>query len=78
MRFPFFRNRDSVKNGILISIRRTGDGFHPGLFKCHNDMKRAVQFGRLEVFLDVYIFLGIGASAVLSFSIKDRSISEFF
>ena len=33
MRFPFFRNRDSVKNGILISIRRTGDGFHPGLFK---------------------------------------------
>ena len=34
MRFPFFRNRDSVKNGILISIRRTGDGFHPGLFIC--------------------------------------------
>lgn len=33
MRFPFFRNRDSVKNGILISIRRTGDGFHPGLFR---------------------------------------------
>ena len=35
MRFPFFRNRDSVKNGILISIRRTGDGFHPGLFIVH-------------------------------------------
>ena len=35
MRFPFFRNRDSVKNGILISIRRTGDGFHPGLFIKH-------------------------------------------
>ena len=34
MRFPFCRNRDSVKNGILISIRRTGDGFHPGLFIC--------------------------------------------
>lgn len=33
MRFPFCRNRDSVKNGILISIRRTGDGFHPGLFR---------------------------------------------
>ena len=33
MRFPFCQNRDSVKNGILISIRRTGDGFHPGLFK---------------------------------------------
>ena len=33
MRFPFLRNRDSVKKGILISIRRTGDGFHPGLFK---------------------------------------------
>jgi hypothetical protein len=32
MRFPFCRNRDSVKNGILISVRRTGDGFHPGLF----------------------------------------------
>ena len=32
MRFPFCRNRDSVKNGILISIRRTGDGFYPGLF----------------------------------------------
>ena len=32
MRFLFCRNRDSVKNGILISIRRTGDGFHPGLF----------------------------------------------
>ena len=42
MRFPFFRNRDSVKNGILISIRRTGDGFHPGLFSyyqcgCYSD-----------------------------------------
>lgn len=36
MRFPFFRNRDSVKNGILISIRRTGDGFHPGLFSFEN------------------------------------------
>ena len=36
MRFPFFRNRDSVKNGILISIRRTGDGFHPGLFNYTN------------------------------------------
>ena len=33
MRFPFCRNRDSLKNGTLISIRRTGDGFHPGLFK---------------------------------------------
>ena len=29
----FCRNRDSLKNGTLISIRRTGDGFHPGLFK---------------------------------------------
>ena len=33
MRFPFCRNRDFLKNGTLISIRRTGDGFHPGLFK---------------------------------------------
>ena len=32
MRFPFCRNRDSLKNGTLISIRRTSDGFHPGLF----------------------------------------------
>lgn len=28
----FCRNRDSLKNRTLISIRRTGDGFHPGLF----------------------------------------------
>ena len=40
MRFPFFRNRDSVKNGILISIRRTGDGFHPGLFSALIALKR--------------------------------------
>ena len=32
MGFHFCRNRDSLKNGTLISIRRTGDGFHPGLF----------------------------------------------
>lgn len=32
MWFHFCRNRDSLKNGTLISIRRTGDGFHPGLF----------------------------------------------
>ena len=42
MRFPFFRNRDSVKNGILISIRRTGDGFHPGLF---TGIKTATEIG---------------------------------
>ena len=41
MRFPFFRNRDSVKNGILISIRRTGDGFHPGLFMDYMILKEA-------------------------------------
>lgn len=40
MRFPFFRNRDSVKNGILISIRRTGDGFHPGLFIMEQMVKK--------------------------------------
>lgn len=44
MRFPFFRNRDSVKNGILISIRRTGDGFHPGLFNYLTRVFRE-QFG---------------------------------
>ena len=42
MRFPFFRNRDSVKNGILISIRRTGDGFHPGLFMSIQFLKNMV------------------------------------
>ena len=26
------RNRDFLKNGTLISMRRTGDGFYPGLF----------------------------------------------
>ena len=51
MRFLFCRNRDSVKNGILISIRRTGDGFHPGLFtkfnttnvECMSDMFRGCE-----------------------------------
>ena len=37
MRFPFCRNRDFLKNGTLISIRRTGDGFHPGLFKVRDN-----------------------------------------
>ena len=32
MRFLFYQNRDFLKSGTLISIRRTGDGFHPGLF----------------------------------------------
>ena len=41
------------------------------------DMKRAVQTGRLEVFIVVYEFLGIGMSTVLSVSIKDRIVSEF-
>ena len=45
MRFPFFRNRDSVKNGILISIRRTGDGFHPGLFT----LLKLAKFGLILV-----------------------------
>ena len=45
MRFPFFRNRDSVKNGILISIRRTGDGFHPGLF---NYLKKKCRIECIE------------------------------
>ncbi len=46
MRFPFFRNRDSVKNGILISIRRTGDGFHPGLFK---KSKKKVKIAKRQI-----------------------------
>ena len=29
--FPFCRNRDFLKNGTMLSIRRTGDGFHPRL-----------------------------------------------
>ncbi len=40
-------------------------------------MKRAVQFGRLEVFLDVYIFLGIGASAVLVFQLRIGAYLSF-
>ena len=48
MRFLFCWNRDSVKNGILISIRRTGDGFHPGLFIQH-------LFGRFSIFFLVLI-----------------------
>ena len=43
MRFPFFRNRDSVKNGILISIHRTGDGFHPGLFNNENERRNSLD-----------------------------------
>lgn len=56
MRFPFFRNRDSVKNGILISIRRTGDGFHPGLFM--NSIKELKeQLGYEEIGLDdIFVF----------------------
>lgn len=42
------------------------------------DIKRAVQNGRLEVFVVVYAFLGIGMSIFLSVSIKDRIASEFF
>jgi len=48
MRFPFFRNRDSVKNGILISIRRTGDGFHPGLFSFYNTVNDCGRFGSMN------------------------------
>ena len=48
MRFPFFRNRDSVKNGILISIRRTGDGFHPGLFKLQERMNGKKTIRRIS------------------------------
>ena len=47
MRFPFFRNRDSVKNGILISIRRTGDGFHPGLFTKNMASERTEELYRV-------------------------------
>lgn len=52
MRFPFFRNRDSVKNGILISIRRTGDGFHPGLFsssECENSYRKIIEKDRHKI-----------------------------
>ena len=48
MRFRFFRNRDSVKNGILISIRRTGDGFHPGLFTYRGTEDAAQRISDLE------------------------------
>ena len=42
MRFPFCRNRDFLKNGTLISIRQTGDGFHPGLF-INREIKRRTK-----------------------------------
>ena len=51
MRFPFFRNRDSVKNGILISIRRTGDGFHPGLFNSFKDILQELMEAELDATL---------------------------
>ena len=52
MRFPFCRNRDSVKNGILISIRRTGDGFHPGLFKEVGRLVREADLGERIKWID--------------------------
>ena len=58
MRFPFFRNRDSVKNGILISIRRTGDGFHPGLFKIYNiinDMAEVLNASQMQKLQEVLV-----------------------
>lgn len=58
MRFPFFRNRDSVKNGILISIRRTGDGFHPGLFKIYNiinDMAEVLNASQMQKLQEVFV-----------------------
>ena len=50
MRFPFCRNRDSLKNGTLISIRRTSDGFHPGLFNTH--IYHLVWSGIIRCFLN--------------------------
>ena len=64
MRFPFFRNRDSVKNGILISIRRTGDGFHPGLFNWIH--RKEVEFVSGKNKLKGYIF----------WNAKDNKLSE--
>ena len=59
MRFPFFRNRDSVKNGILISIRRTGDGFHPGLFISYNEHDFAIIKYIIVAFLIAVLFFGV-------------------
>ncbi|WP_346991748.1 N-acetylmuramoyl-L-alanine amidase, partial [Agathobacter rectalis] len=41
--------RDSVKNGILISIRRTGDGFHPGLFNILDLLQKERRFKMKKV-----------------------------
>ena len=57
MRFPFFRNRDSVKNGILISIRRTGDGFHPGLFNYPKEQLE--KFSHYVFGVDYAVIMGI-------------------
>ena len=62
MRFPFFRNRDSVKNGILISIRRTGDGFHPGLFNHYKSSKDPDRYFRKY---ESQIILFAGAEHIL-------------
>lgn len=40
-------------------------------------MKRAVQNGRLEVFVVVYSFSDTGVLSVIIVSIKDRISSEF-
>lgn len=67
MRFPFFRNRDSVKNGILISIRRTGDGFHPGLFICIQnsyEIEPKYENGELLTIKTDKHFHGIGMKSV--------------
>lgn len=63
MRFPFFRNRDSVKNGILISIRRTGDGFHPGLFKLLAKAIETLTDRKKEVIFLAY-FQGMSDAAI--------------
>ena len=53
MWFPFCRNRDSLKNGTLISIRRTGDGFHPGLFR------KVIMHEDTDVLLSDYALLKV-------------------
>ena len=66
MRFPFFRNRDSVKNGILISIRRTGDGFHPGLFT-QGSLTASLGFKRPDE-------IGITLATIMAKTINEEDI----
>ena len=63
MWFHFCRNRDSLKNGTLISIRRTGDGFHPGLFIQKIEVDKD---GNVDIYLRIFGDLGLDETVLIS------------